>query len=356
MSINRNNYEAFFLDYRENNLTPEQVAELMVFLEQNPDLFEEFESFEDIELLPELNVTLENKENLKKNECIPTDHIHSRNYDDFMVADLEGDLTEDDSIELKAFISLNPKTKLEYNFYRSTFLKPDKSIYFAGKDKLKKTGLFAIYRTEFIYALAVAASVILLMGVYFGFLNQSPKRNFADSIEKIDPLPSSSRPLIVNPGNDDQHLNGIEFRHATPSKQVEDKNPDQRDQLKSFKIAQLSTEQLFALKSIQTAVQPLNLQMRNLESVIIANASPSDNEISEKSFVSRFIGGLAGKVIKIDNRQRKSFFEYTLEGYNLMADKEVSIEKEVDENGKVIAYSLNGESISLSRNKHPGKD
>ena len=42
-NINRNNYEAFLLDYVEQNLTAELVAELMLFLEQNPDLKAELE-------------------------------------------------------------------------------------------------------------------------------------------------------------------------------------------------------------------------------------------------------------------------------------------------------------------------
>ena len=66
MTINRNNYEAFFLDYRENNLTPEQVAELLIFLEQYPDLKEEFESFETIQMAPDKNIRFEVKESLKK--------------------------------------------------------------------------------------------------------------------------------------------------------------------------------------------------------------------------------------------------------------------------------------------------
>jgi len=56
MQINRNNYEAYFLDYRENNLSPEQVAELMIFLEQNPDLKASFEAYENIELATDKSI------------------------------------------------------------------------------------------------------------------------------------------------------------------------------------------------------------------------------------------------------------------------------------------------------------
>ena len=43
--LSRSNYEIYFLDYYEGNLTESQRRELMSFLEQNPDLKEEFDSF-----------------------------------------------------------------------------------------------------------------------------------------------------------------------------------------------------------------------------------------------------------------------------------------------------------------------
>ena len=50
MDINIHNYEAFFLDYHEVNLSPQQVADLLLFIEQHPQFKEEFESFENIQL------------------------------------------------------------------------------------------------------------------------------------------------------------------------------------------------------------------------------------------------------------------------------------------------------------------
>lgn len=50
MNINSHNYEAFFLDYHEGNLSPQQVADLLLFLEQHPGLKQDFDSFENIRL------------------------------------------------------------------------------------------------------------------------------------------------------------------------------------------------------------------------------------------------------------------------------------------------------------------
>ena len=43
--INRDNYEAYFLDSLEGSLTKEEQLALNQFLEQNPDLKEELEDF-----------------------------------------------------------------------------------------------------------------------------------------------------------------------------------------------------------------------------------------------------------------------------------------------------------------------
>ena len=68
MSINRHNYEAYFLDYYEKNLNPAQVKELMSFLDHNPDLKDEFNDFELISLESDNQVSFPSKQSLKKNE------------------------------------------------------------------------------------------------------------------------------------------------------------------------------------------------------------------------------------------------------------------------------------------------
>ncbi|KXK46137.1 MAG: hypothetical protein UZ10_BCD003001461 [Bacteroidetes bacterium OLB10] len=66
--INRENYEIWFIDYFDGKLSPEQTAELLLFLEENGDLKLEFDSFSNI-TLPEQDVKFENKMSLKKKCC-----------------------------------------------------------------------------------------------------------------------------------------------------------------------------------------------------------------------------------------------------------------------------------------------
>ena len=54
--INRNNYESYFLDFLEGNITPEDSEQLKFFLEANEDLKEELYSFESIAIKNTLGV------------------------------------------------------------------------------------------------------------------------------------------------------------------------------------------------------------------------------------------------------------------------------------------------------------
>lgn len=358
MKINRKNYEAFFLDYKENSLSPEQVTELFIFLAQNPDLKEEFETFENIELIADGNIRFGQKEALKRNELIPTDNINVENYNEFIVADLEGDLGEDESIELKAFISLNPKTKLEYNIFRSTFLKPESSIHFKGKEKLKKTNFLLIYRKQAIYAFLLAASIIILLGVYFGFIYEPAKKDFTYSIQKLSPKSGTTGTSVQIEGNKTVFPLQIEPRSNKTRVQHNINPADSGSRPGMQFFAHLEFRKPLAVVANNSEIKHLDLALRNsgMTGTSIALSEHGNESNNQRSFASRFISGLVGKVIKTDNFKRKSFLDYTIDGYNLMADKGVVLEKEVDKNGKVIAYSLNGESISFSRNRNPGKE
>lgn len=355
MQINRNNYEAFFLDYWEKNLSTEQVAELLVFLEENPDLKEAFEIFENIDLKPDKSIKFEQKNNLKKSEIIPTENITENNFDEYMVAKLEGDISEEDAVELTAFLELNPTLKLHYNLYRSTLLTVDTKIIFDNKKSLKKTAFFVLYQTQIRFGISIAASIIILLGLYFGFPGKKDPKIAEERNALIVPAIETIQPEII-PANNKIAI--IDNRKSFEDQvTIANQEPLQND-----------NQNFLALSVIQSkSVNPIEIKGdtdKSMEFILSREFSQpetieialADNQPKHPSFFKRFITGIAGKLISTENVEKKSFLEMTVEGYNLMADKEVRIEKELDENGKVIAYRMNGENISFSRNKNNSKD
>ena len=65
MKINRDNYEAYFLDYHEGQLSPEMEKEVLAFVEINPDLMDVFNEFEAVTLVADQDIVFENKNQIK---------------------------------------------------------------------------------------------------------------------------------------------------------------------------------------------------------------------------------------------------------------------------------------------------
>ncbi len=54
--INKNNFEAYFLDFHEGNLNPEEEKVVMAFVQENPECFDAFEDYDSVTLpVPDLN-------------------------------------------------------------------------------------------------------------------------------------------------------------------------------------------------------------------------------------------------------------------------------------------------------------
>lgn len=190
MKITRENYEVFFLDYADGSLRPGEVAELMLFLEHNPDLKEEFENFENITLAPETELVFERKEELKKKN-FTLGMLNTESSETYFVAYHEKDLSEKEEALVDAFLDQNPEFKNNFNLIGKTRLHADKSIVFPGKRRLKKSSFDLSYKRAIYYSVSAAAAILLL----FVFLPDFSKKTkpdvitetiLADNKKKID--------------------------------------------------------------------------------------------------------------------------------------------------------------------------
>lgn len=131
MNINKNNYEAFFLDYHEGNLTPQEVADLLLFVEQHPELKEELESFENVTIEDYSKITFENKSDLKK-------EITDNNREEYFIKAVENTLNAAEKTLLENYLKQYPQYIIDYNLFQKTKVQADTSIVFEKKDAMKK--------------------------------------------------------------------------------------------------------------------------------------------------------------------------------------------------------------------------
>jgi hypothetical protein len=163
MQIDRQNYEAFFLDYIEGKLNTAEVERLMNFLAKNPDLKAELDNYEPIKLVPDTNIFIEKDLLKKSSEDIQT--VNDSNFDELCICRIEGILNKNIELIFDAYLEKYPDKLKEYNQYLKTVLEPDKGITFEEKRKLKHFALSS-KRTILYISWAAAASIILMFFVY----------------------------------------------------------------------------------------------------------------------------------------------------------------------------------------------
>lgn len=135
MNINQNNYEAWFLDYYENQLSAEQVAELFLFLEQHPLLKEEFDAFADTSITTPMieEEKLFNKQSLKKYDVACEENIH-----EWLIAQVEGDLTTQQLQSLDKFLLAHPSYLKDQAILAKTKLENTETEHFNHKSSVKQ--------------------------------------------------------------------------------------------------------------------------------------------------------------------------------------------------------------------------
>lgn len=132
MNINRENYEIFFIDYLDGNLSPAGLEELVLFLQNNPDLEDELYSVYHVKL-PLSPEKFENKLMLKKGQN-PT--MADNLWDELCVSCIEGQLNESEKNLLQQ--NINPANQNDFNLFLKTKINPDNRITFPYTILLKK--------------------------------------------------------------------------------------------------------------------------------------------------------------------------------------------------------------------------
>lgn len=156
------NYEAYYLDYIEGNLSEEDTALLLAFLEANPDLKLDDEDF-DLSVEPEGPV-LDSKSKQALLQYGEEDAVTLETIEFFMIAAKEGTLNPAKKAEVLAFLNLHPALQSDWKIYQHASLEADLSIRYSDKEALKqKTRVLWPY-LSFAAAASVAALIMFWPG------------------------------------------------------------------------------------------------------------------------------------------------------------------------------------------------
>lgn len=131
--INFNNYEAWLLDYAEGNLSAEDTAELLLFMEQHPELQVEMDDLLEFSLPSEEIIPADFKHQLHKDEAAFKEH-----FENLCIVFYDKTITAAEKNELESILKQNPHWTREFNAFAHVYIEQDSYVEFSAKSSLKK--------------------------------------------------------------------------------------------------------------------------------------------------------------------------------------------------------------------------
>jgi hypothetical protein len=181
--INSTNYEAYYLDFLEGNLSEDMTAQLMAFLAQNPDLVVDEEMIYLLDF-QDNKIVFPDVKSLKVPDL--EREINTQSVENFMIAAVENELETKKQAELTAFIQQNPQLERDFELFRQSKLKADVRIVFPAKNKIKRGKLIPMFGpfASIAAGLVLYISFNLLQGGNESIVDSSAalKTSFARSI------------------------------------------------------------------------------------------------------------------------------------------------------------------------------
>ncbi len=373
MKINRNNYEIFILDYWEGQLDESQKAELMLFLNQNQDLKEEFENFENISLYPDNSIHFNDKASLKKNIITPVNTIDETNYENYFIAKYEGALSDEQSKQLSLFLDKNPFLQKDFELFENTYLYPDKDIIFDRKKSLKKYPFRIFEKRNVYYTASIAASILIIFAFYF--FNTNNKKSNSD-IPEISKLTTIQKPIVIETKNyktikHKKSLKKINIDYPAVNREIfslNNKNVyadeigyrklqnirkipyiDRTDILRKMLLSADANKYVFIEK--RTYFIELYQYIELSKELQYAQI---EEENKNKSLFQRGISKLK-KFLHIENKSQKKFIwtiaDLSIAGFNKLTDKDIKLNYETNSQGNLIPYSLTGNDFKILRKR-----
>ncbi len=356
MKVNKENYGRFIVDYYDGQLSSEEEQQLMLFLEQNPELKKEFKNFEDLHVVQDKSLKFPEKQSLKKPEIKTVGEITEDNYVEYFVLAQDDELTNEEQKSVEISLQQNPHLQEEFRQLSLAKIVPDETIVFENKEQLKQHRVVPLLR----YAgLTAAAVLLLLFGIRF-FLS-SPEQTTESRQLAVESLPLKTTKLSVTEGY--PKLIGKKFpivKNSNKKIKAVRKNIRERP---SGPIQMLASAAIYQPLKPKKDYIPLlfpegNVRMENmaLSSPVIVEEPVRDNFLRHSigkpfSQLATFFA-LQKKKRKHSGMHDKGFVKVLERGVDVMnalTDNDIVMVKTYDGSGKLIDYQLLSDNFSLNR-------
>lgn len=357
MDINRSNYEIWFLDWLDGNLNCHQEKELYEFLDQNPDLKEEFNDISKASI-PVPEYLFKSKENLKKTP----EEITDSQFEYLSAAYLENDLTDSHKSEIIVIIEKDNEKKRIFELISKTRLTPP-AVTFRNKKKLTKiTPAQKIIRLSAI-GLSAAASIILIISIFFPEPENFNVNNSAEA-KVIAPLKESQKSIQKNTEREER----APVKKTIPVLKKNNKSTEDLSDYSQVIVASLvqeyKTDSLSDYKNSGSGIsliQSVNFSgiSQRTDNFTLTASTLNFNELTAEADDGRSkIGKYIAKTFREKILKEKTPHDTPLKGYeiaeagvtgiNKFFGWEMALEKKNDENGNLKSVYFSSRMLKFN--------
>lgn len=368
MEININNYEIFIIDYLDNKLGPLETAQLLLFLENNPGLRDEFEDLKTLTVVPSAKDVFGFNDSLKQPADIDAVNLTEHNYTHYFIAATEGDLSSTGNKVLDSFLEKHPELLNEYNLFKACKLEPDSRIKFPHAESLKQQNKPVYLR--YYFSLGIAASILLLISI---FLRLTPENHNAinSAIRKSVEyqIPENDKPSVSEKEKTSKNIipakNGIEIKvKSNPAikKRNQDSKPLDANEKETTAPIQkvnrknfiMNTTQLISENKSKNFYSNLYDDIELSQELALAEKEDEEEVNTELYRPEKIKGVAAGRIINSVISSGEQFAQQIPEsmnpwliadlgvkGFNLLTNNNYSIDRRYSNKGRVEMLKIN---------------
>ncbi len=353
IKIDTSNYEAYFLDYLEGQLSKTEEETLMRFLEQHPELKTELEEFEFISLNQEsFKLDESEKAGLLKEEKTGLNRL-----DYLLIAELEHELSNEEKKELALLNRSITGLDKEKKAFAKTIISPP-IVQLANKTQLKKRGIvIPMFRN-------VAAVAAVLLGVLLWSNYFAPQERYAPNMADVSSIQQIQSPKLdwsnfnikenILPELDQKNIqvkvNSV-FAENSPQKQNETDQKEPKPTKGNDNYEEVLEDKAFDLAqngdlNVNDEKSPAQ-ENNNIQNETTDPVEPQQKEAS-KDYLT--VKDYAKTRVKKDILNNKTLSEALADEIAKATNDKISFEQVKNKKGRLEKFALNIGKLSISKN------
>ena len=346
MKITIDNYEEWMVDYLDGTLSDANQKNFELFLNQHPEIQKEIEGLNDMVLEP-LNILFTDKTSLLKNEASEIDIP----YEEYIaIKDIETGLDETEEQWKEDFINASEENNKLFIAYQNTKLKSNNTINFPHKGVLKRVTLLPFYKPTTLKKISAAAVIAILISLgtfpYLKKSGQDMQTVVVNDTPSLIVLPKNTQTQKKQQKTEAYHPAQASVNTTTPDKAIpKTKTTDHQKEEQPIREDIFIEPMVRKTIKIQKQNKPINayeIGLNAMMPIMIANnlKQAEVNELAMENHVQTESQKLSRSVKALGTGIR--FINY-------LSGNPTTVKKYINEDGEMVAYTLESDNISFSR-------